>query len=133
MKPLFVDTGAWYALLNRLDSHHAEAADFLKSTSRHLLTTNYVLVETVNLLNVRAGHGAAALYLEQAHSSKILTLHHIGAGQHGQAESYFRRHSDKGWSLTDCSSFVVMGELGLTEAFSFDRHFSQAGFVRVPS
>jgi len=41
--------------------------------------------------------------------------------------------SDKDWSLTDCASFVVMGERGLTHALSADRHFAQAGFVALLS
>ncbi|MDP7134637.1 MAG: PIN domain-containing protein, partial [Planctomycetota bacterium] len=35
---------------------------------------------------------------------------------------------DKGWSLTDCVSFVVMQERGLVDALTTDLHFQQAGF-----
>ena len=38
------------------------------------------------------------------------------------------RRSDKAWSLTDCISFIVMTERGLTEALTGDHHFVQAGF-----
>lgn len=132
MTPLFVDTGAWYALANRLDCHHKEAVAFLAATARPLLTTNYVAVETANLLNARAGHAAASTFLERLRESKLVTVHHVVPREELEAEAFFRRHADKGWSLTDCSSFVVMGALGLREAFAFDRHFSQAGFSRVP-
>lgn len=132
MKPLFVDTGAWYALANRLDAHHADAQAVLGGNRRPLLTTNYVAVETTNLLNARAGHRAAELLLDGLRASQLVTVHHINPREHAQTEAYFRRHRDKGWSLTDCSSFVVMGALGLGEAFTFDRHFTQAGFSRVP-
>jgi len=40
----------------------------------------------------------------------------------------YTTRQDKDWSLTDCISFVVMGEYGLTEALTGDRHFQQAGF-----
>ena len=40
----------------------------------------------------------------------------------------FSRRPDKAWSLTDCISFVVMTDRGLTEALTGDRHFEQAGF-----
>ncbi len=132
MTALFVDTGAWYAIMNREDAHHSEAVDFLSGTSRLLLTTNYVVVETVNLLNARVGHGPAARFLERLHSSKIATVHHISPSEHSEAETFFVAHRDKDFSLADCSSFVVMKELGLTDAFTFDRHFAQAGFARVP-
>ena len=40
----------------------------------------------------------------------------------------FSRCADKDWSLTDCTSFVVMREEGLTDALTTDHHFEQAGF-----
>lgn len=132
MKPLFVDTGAWYALADRDDAHHAEASEFLAASARPFLTTSYVLIETVNLVNARLGHACAARFIEQSRTSKLLTLHSISAREHEQSEAFFKRHADKDWSLTDCSSFVVMNALGLTDAFTFDRHFAQAGFSRVP-
>ena len=132
MKPVFVDTGAWYALMNRHDAHHEAAAGFLAECSRPLISTNYVAVETVNLLNARAGHGAALRFLELVSASGMLTVHHVSTEDHARAQAYFKRHADKDWSLTDCSSFQVMQALGITEAFTFDKHFYQAGFSRVP-
>jgi predicted nucleic acid-binding protein len=41
---------------------------------------------------------------------------------------FYRERPDKEWSLTDCISFVVMAEKGLSEALTGDRHFEQAGF-----
>ena len=38
---------------------------------------------------------------------------------------------DKAWSLTDCISFVVMEDLGITDALTADHHFEQAGFVAM--
>ncbi len=46
--------------------------------------------------------------------------------------AYFQRRADKRYSLTDCISFVVMERDGVHEALSFDRHFEQAGFERLP-
>ncbi len=43
----------------------------------------------------------------------------------------FRQFSDKDWSFTDCSSKVVMEKLGVTQAFSFDRHFRQFASIAV--
>jgi uncharacterized protein len=40
----------------------------------------------------------------------------------------YARRPDKDWSLTDCTSFVVMKEQGLTDALTTDHHFEQAGF-----
>jgi predicted nucleic acid-binding protein len=86
----------------------------------------------VNLLNARAGHAAGGAFLERLRSSSAVSLHHIGPREHREAEEFFARRPDKEFSLTDCSSFVVMGGLGLREAFAFDGHFLQAGFRLIP-
>jgi predicted nucleic acid-binding protein len=41
---------------------------------------------------------------------------------------FFRSRQDKDWGLTDCISFVVMADRGITEALAADQHFVQAGF-----
>jgi predicted nucleic acid-binding protein len=46
----------------------------------------------------------------------------------GRGVALYRARPDKEWSLTDCISFVVMEEQGLTDALTGDRHFEQAGF-----
>jgi predicted nucleic acid-binding protein len=43
----------------------------------------------------------------------------------------FASRPDKNWSLTDCISFAVMSERGITEALTQDQHFVQAGFRAV--
>lgn len=48
-----------------------------------------------------------------------------------KAWSFYRERPDKEWSLTDCASFVVMREREINLAFTSDKHFEQAGFVRL--
>ena len=38
----------------------------------------------------------------------------------------------KEWSFTDCVSYVVMKQREITEAFTFDDHFAQMGFIKQP-
>ncbi len=45
---------------------------------------------------------------------------------------YFQQHDDKSYSLTDCISFIVMSRLNIQMALTFDKHFVQAGYQRVP-
>ena len=47
------------------------------------------------------------------------------------AVDLFQQRTDQSWGLTDCTSFVIMGRLGLTRALTIDRHFEQAGFERL--
>jgi len=45
-----------------------------------------------------------------------------------RALDLYGSRSDKEWGLTDCVSFVVMEEQGISLALSTDVHFKQAGF-----
>ena len=51
--------------------------------------------------------------------------------QFSEAFEAYRRRLDKEWSLTDCASFALMRERGLSEALAHDRHFEKAGFVAL--
>ena len=65
-------------------------------------------------------------------NSSSVSLLFLGEEAVHRAWRYFVRHEDKLYSLVDCTSFVVMEELGLREALAFDKHFAQAGFARTP-
>jgi predicted nucleic acid-binding protein len=43
-----------------------------------------------------------------------------------------KERPDKKWSFTDCTSFVIMSQLNIKEAFAFDKNFKQAGFTMIP-
>ncbi len=45
-----------------------------------------------------------------------------------RGKKLYRDRADKEWPLTDCISFVVMHDRGLSEALTADHHFEQAGF-----
>lgn len=47
-------------------------------------------------------------------------------------EVFEKLNVDKKWSFTDCTSKVVMEQREIFEAFAFDHHFEQMGFVRKP-
>jgi predicted nucleic acid-binding protein len=48
-----------------------------------------------------------------------------------RAFELYAERPDKDWSLTDCVSFVVMAERGITDALTADHHFEQAGFTAL--
>lgn len=45
-----------------------------------------------------------------------------------QAFTIYKTHKDKTWGLVDCISFAVMNQAKITQAFTFEQHFIQAGF-----
>ena len=97
-----------------------------------LITTDYVLDETLTLIRARLGLEAAARWWKQVDSSSRLRWEWIGPSRVEKARRWFFDWRDKHFSLTDCTSFVVMRELGLRRALTTDRHFSQAGFEALP-
>jgi predicted nucleic acid-binding protein len=53
---------------------------------------------------------------------------HVTRDLFGRGFGLYRDYQDKQWGLVDCISFAVMRERGMTDALTFDQHFTQAGF-----
>jgi hypothetical protein len=132
IQSIFVDTSAWYAVMVRKDRDHEAAKALLKSNTQPLITSDYVMDETVTLLLSRVGHSYAVRFLEMLQTSRKVQQIYLTLTQIAAAITLFRNRADKGWSFTDCSSFVLMQEYQLQVAFAFDEHFKQAGFLVKP-
>jgi predicted nucleic acid-binding protein len=135
MKALFVDTAGWMCLADSSDAQHRAARQSRDGWLRGggvLVSTDYVLDETLTLLRVRLGLDAAARWWEQVESSTRLRWELIDPMRAEKARVWFFRWRDKDFSFTDCTSFVVMRELRLRKALTTDRHFRDAGFECVP-
>lgn len=128
----FVDTSALYALIDRKDGHHpamAERVQRLLGSRRTLVTTDYVVCETANLANARAGHHVAVRILELLERSSAIRVEWITSLRFEATKIFYRRHSvDHRYSFTDCTSFVIMRELRISEVLTTDEHFTEAGF-----
>jgi predicted nucleic acid-binding protein len=130
-REVFVDTSALYALIDKRDAHHAAARRAVESrlkSGRRLVVTDYVIAETVNLANTRGGSMLAVRILDLVELSAGIRIEWITSTRFESAKRFFRQHADHSYSFTDCSSFVVMRELGLADALTTDRHFAEAGF-----
>jgi len=135
MSQVFVDTAAWIALLNGNDILHAQAHQVMKTLQQQntrLTTTEFVLLEVVDALSAPTmrPHTVAFEGLGQ-----LPTLNIIPASQELFIAGWelYRQRSDKDWGLTDCTSFAVMKQAHITQAFTSDHHFEQAGFVNLLS
>lgn len=128
---IFVDTGAWFASMVRGDANHAIAAAWLAQNTEPLITTDDVLSETITLLVVRGQRQVAKAFGAAIFDGKLAGLHMVTPQEVHAAWQVFLRFQDKEWSFADCTSKVVMEKLGITTAFSFDRHFRQFGTVKV--
>lgn len=99
---------------------------------RSLITTDYVLDETVTLIKFAHSHETAMEFAEASLKSLILKIIFTDRNSFIRAFELFKRSRDKEWSFTDCVSFTVMKDVGVVDAFSFDSHFQQVGFRMLP-
>jgi predicted nucleic acid-binding protein len=128
---VFVDTGAWFAVVVPWDANHEAASIWFGRNESPLVTTDYVLAETLTLLRARGENGRAAALGERLFSGDLAALHFLSPDEIRAAWQVFRRFRDKEWSFTDCTSKVAMEQLGCSRAAAFDEHFRQFGTVIV--
>ncbi len=138
MNGVFVDTWAWYALADERDGQHEIAqlaSEEIIKREVTLVATNFVLDEATTLIRYKLGHAAAVTFrqtIRQLIEDKLLTIVHITEAHEAPAGEIFDRYNDQDFSFTDCTSFVVMRELGITEVFTSDKHFGTMGFTLIP-
>jgi len=133
MNTVFADTSYYVALLGERDQYHAKAVALAQACFGRILTTDFVLVEVGNFLSRIADRGLFVRLLETLDADPETTVIPSTRELFEAGCSLFARRPDKEWSLTDCISFVVMREERLTEAFTADHHFEQAGFKAILS
>jgi hypothetical protein len=116
-------------------AHHraVQSRDAALESGSVLVTTDYVIDETLTLIRVRLTLAAAEAWWAQLEGSSRLRWEWIGMDRAEKARDVFFRHRDKSYSFTDCTSFVVMKELKLKQALTTDRHFRQMGFEVLPA
>jgi hypothetical protein len=128
---IFVDTSAWFALAVPWDENHSAAIQFLGSNRESLLTTDYIVDETLTLLVMRRQKDVAIAAGERLMRQKDARLLRVAPVDIDTGWQMFRQYRDKEWSFTDCVSFALIGRLKIATAFSFDKHFHQFGSVTV--
>jgi len=135
MRALFMDTAGWMACADGADPAHTRccaARDGALEAGQTLVTTDFVVDETLTLVKFRLGLRAAATWWQQIDRSARVRWERIDTDRFEKARQLFFQHRDKNFSFTDCTSFVIMREARLTHALTTDRHFRQMGFQVVP-
>ena len=126
---IFVDTSAFFAVLDEGEQNHALALQrlqYLVSGLIPMTTSNYVVVETCALLQRRLSLKAVRTFREEVLPSVTVTW--VTERQHEIGLASVVRSDRRKLSLVDCISFEVMRDNGLRTAFAFDRHFADEGF-----
>lgn len=128
----FVDTSAFYAVLDRSDDHFEAAKRTwidLIDGGQPLFTTNYVIVETLALLQHRIGMEAVRVFV--ADVLPLIQTCWIDETSHRIAVHSLQVSDRRGLSLVDCVSFEIMRERSMAFAFCFDSDFAEQGFQVV--
>lgn len=134
-RQVFVDTWAWVALVVRDDRDHQQAdrlTGSLQAERALLITSNFVLAESLTYIRYHASLQAALLLAELAdglHQTGRLELITVDQPLWEAALTWFRRFDDHDFSFVDCTSFAIMHERAINDALTADRHFATAGFV----
>ena len=126
---LLVDTSAFYALMDRSDNHHETAARLWVSLLKEnytIITTNYVVLETLALLQGRLGFDAANIWCSDILG--VVDVQWTDESTHSRAFELWLSLGRRKLSLVDCVSFVTLRRHNLEIVFGFDKHFSEQGF-----
>jgi uncharacterized protein len=131
VRTVFADTGYWVALVNPRDDLHQHTLAISRSIGpAFVVTSDAVVTELLNGFGhrgpqLRKAAADLAVHLKRSPNCEVVpwtsSLFDAGLG-------LYRQRGDKNWSLTDCTSFVIMQELRIPEALAHDQHFEQAGF-----
>lgn len=134
MKRLFADTVYWIALTNSFDRYHAKAVEVSSALGNcRLFKTEAVLTEFLNALADKGPliRAAAVEMVETIRSNSQVTVVPQSRRTFVRNLAFYKSRPDKGYSLTDCGSMLLMRERHLSEALTTDRHFEQEGFVAL--
>ena len=132
-KVIFVDTGALFAAANAKDNDHQKAKDFLTKLAEEkviLLVTNFIIAEIYTLMLRKIGRDKAIEHLEKLRNTA--EIERVSEEDENKAWQIILRYRDKDFSYVDATSFAVMERLGIRDAFSFDEHFEQYSYNRLP-
>lgn len=124
----FADTVYLLALLNPQDQWHEPASRLTRPSQERLVTTGWVLMEVGNALAESRHRVLFANFVRGLMTAALVEIVPATMDWFERGLQMYASRPDKGWSLTDCISFLVMQERGITEALTNDHHFAQAGF-----
>jgi predicted nucleic acid-binding protein len=126
-KAIFADSFYFIALLQERDAAHERALRFARLNRHVVVTTRWALAEVADALSSPAWRAEAGALVESLQTRMGFVVLAGSDALFTRGLQLYRRRVDKEWSLTDCISFVVMSDQGISEALTGDHHFEQAG------
>jgi predicted nucleic acid-binding protein len=133
-RAVMIDTGAFIALVDPQNSNHQNAVECLNEITKFHLPVFVplpIIYESYKKMLYDMGQPIAKQFLKAVLSGQVNIVRTI-EGDEKAAQGLLERYKDLGLTLSDAASMVLMTRLGIAKSFSFDRHFLQAGFIRIP-
>jgi predicted nucleic acid-binding protein len=130
-KTIFLDTNGWLALLNTRELGHVHAvATWLELGHARppVVLTDWIIAETGNSLARTTSRRTFPQAVGRLLANPSVRIVQVDSLLRARALKLYAERSDKTWGLVDCASFIIMSDLGISDAFTTDRHFEQAGF-----
>jgi len=130
---IYVDTSAFLALVNLDDPHHDKAMqtwEQLIESEQKLICNNYVLVESIALIQRRVGLEAVSILHNDI--APYIEIDWLDKELHNSIVNTAIKTKRRQISLVDYSSFDTMQRQGIETAFAFDSHFREQGFDVIP-
>ncbi|MEE3718961.1 PIN domain-containing protein [Tumidithrix elongata RA019] len=134
MRKIFADTGYWIALFLPDDTLHSKARHLTNSLQPfHIVTSEMVFTKLLNAFSGkgRAYRQKAVRYINHSFNNPEIEVIIQTDELFKSALDLYDRRPDQAWSHTDCTSFQIMQQQNIAEAFAYDKHFEQAGFVAL--
>lgn len=122
----FVDTSLIVAATDER-ADHRRYADLLSRALRddHVVTHEYVIVETLALLHARQGKAVASEFLTT--TARAMTIIDIDPALRARIQAAYVT-TDARYSFVDVASLTVMRERGITDVLTLDKDFKKQGF-----
>jgi predicted nucleic acid-binding protein len=125
---LFIDTGAFIALIDERDPLHQTSQTFYTSLSKRtsLITSLMVVSETYTWLRYHAGYDLATRFLciiDRSEKAGVLSVILPDDNIKGKTHAVLKNFRDQDLSYTDAASFVILETMNIEDVFGFDSHF----------
>jgi predicted nucleic acid-binding protein len=131
---ILIDTSILLALANPQTNKDDETIECLdKIRNRHLpiFVSVATILESHRRFLFDFGRMAAARFIENIYDGSVNIIRLIEEDEH-EAKRLLSRYEGLGMTISDAVNMAVMTRLGIAVSFSYDRHFLQAGFIRIP-